>query len=137
MRLVDNVMRGDFLQDGLGNIGFVYKIDETIHIQMLEGSNKGNSYSDDKQIYPISITENFLKRNDFKVIKKYDGYEYHYYDSDSDYAHIAVTFYNDKSIFVRSSTTIICANEINKSICFVHELQHIFKELNIQKSWTI
>ena len=43
MKLVDNVMRGDFLQDVYQNVGFVYKIDEVIHIQLLEGPDVGRS----------------------------------------------------------------------------------------------
>lgn len=46
MRLVTNVMRGDFLQDVYQNIGFVYKIDEVIHIQLLEGPDVGQSTHD-------------------------------------------------------------------------------------------
>ena len=59
MRLVDNVMRGDFLQDVYQNIGFVYKIDEVIHIQLLEGPDVGQSTHD--LIAPVKLTEHFLK----------------------------------------------------------------------------
>ena len=61
MRLVTNVMRGDCLQDVYQNIGFVYKIDEVIHIQLLEGPDVGKSTHD--LIAPVKLTENFLKKN--------------------------------------------------------------------------
>ena len=86
MRLVDNVMRGDFLKNGFGEIGFVYKIDEVIHIQLMEGPDVGQSTHD--LIAPVQLTEHFLKKNmdlsDYHGEVENDFNEYFYEDSNPD-----------------------------------------------------
>ena len=132
MRLTDNVMRGDFLQDVYQNIGFVYKIDEVIHIQLLEGPDVGQSTHD--LIVPVKLTEKFLKKN-FVFDEETDTYkEYSYEDSDPDGVGIYVRAYNDGTFYAEASDK---TGYFSKDIQYVHELQHIFKEFNVQKDWVI
>lgn len=132
MRLVDNVMRGDFLQDVYQNIGFVYKIDEVIHIQLLEGPDVGQSTHD--LIAPVQLTENFLKKN-LLFDEETDTYrEYFYEDEDKDGFGIYVRAYRDKTFFVEAA---VRTGSFSKDIQFVHELQHMFKEFNVQKDWVL
>ena len=132
MRLVDNVMRGDFLQDVYQNIGFVYKIDEVIHIQLLEGPDVGQSTHD--LIAPVQLTENFLKKN-LLFDEETDTYrEYFYEDEDKDGFGIYVRVYRDKTFFVEAA---IRTGSFSKDIQFVHELQHMFKEFNVKKDWVL
>ena len=132
MRLVDNVMRGDFLQDVYQNIGFVYKIDEVIHIQLLEGPDVGQSTHD--LIAPVQLTENFLKKN-LLFDEETDTYrEYFYEDEDKDGFGIYVRAYRDKTFFVE---TAVRTGSFSKDIQFVHELQHMFKEFNVKKDWVL
>lgn len=136
MRLADNVMRGDFLQDVYQNIGFVYKIDEVIHIQLMEGPDVGQSTHD--LIAPVKLTENFLKKN--MDLSSYHGEvenefnEYFYEDSDPDGAEIRVRVYNDGKFYAKAIDWT-CSS--SKDIQFVHELQHMFKEFNAKKDWVI
>lgn len=136
MRLADNVMRGDFLQDVYQNIGFVYKIDEVIHIQLMEGPDVGQSTHD--LIAPVQLTENFLKKN--MNLSYYHGEiendfnEYFYEDSDPDGAEIRVRVYNDGKFYAKA---IDWTGMFSKDIQYVHELQHIFKEFNAQKDWVL
>ena len=132
MRLVDNVMRGDFLQDVYQNIGFVYKIDEVIHIQLLEGPDIGQSTHD--LIAPVQLTENFLMKN-LLFVKETDIYrEYFYQDKGPNGFRIYVRVYEDKTISVEAADrTDICA----KNIQFIHELQHIFKMFNVKMDWVL
>lgn len=136
MRLVDNVMRGDFLQDVYHNIGFVYKIDETIHIQLLEGPDAGRSTQ--HLITPVKLTENFLKKN--MDLSDYHGEvenvfnEYFYEDSDPDGVGIYVRVYNDGTFYVEATDR---TSNYSKDIQFVHELQHIFKEFNVKIDWVL
>lgn len=133
MRLVTNVMRGDFLQDVYQNIGFVHKIDEVIHIQLLEGPDVGQSTHD--LIAPVQLTEDFLKKN-FFLVEVNDTYkEYLYEDSDPDSrAEIYVRIYKDGSFYAKASGR---KGSFSKVIHFVHELQHMFKEFNIEKDWVL
>lgn len=132
MRLVDNVMRGDFLKNGFGEIGFVYKIDENIHIQLLEGPDVGQtSYN---LISPVQLTENFLKKN-LLFDEETDTYrEYFYEDEDKDGFGIYVRAYNDGTFYAEAAIEI---GSFSKDIQFVHELQHMFKEFNIKKDWIL
>ena len=136
MRLVDNVMRGDFIQDVYQNIGFVYKIDEVIHIQLLEGPDAGQSTHD--LISPVQLTENFLKKN--MELTDYHGEvenifnEYSYEDSDPDGVGIYVRAYNDGTFYVEATNR---TGNYSKDIQFVHELQHIFKEFNVKIDWVL
>ena len=132
MRLVDNVMKGDFLQDVYQNIGFVYKIDEVVHIQLLEGPDVGQSTHN--LISPVQLTENFLMKN-LLFVKETDIYrEYFYQDGGPDGFRIYVRVCEDKTIFVEAADrTDICA----KNIQFVHELQHVFKMFNIKIEWVL
>lgn len=136
MRLVDNVMRGDFIQDVYQNIGFVYKIDEVIHIQLLEGPDAGQSTHD--LISPVQLTENFLKKN--MELTDYHGEvenifnEYSYEDSDPDGVGIYVRAYNDGTFYVEATDR---TGNYSKDIQFVHELQHIFKEFNVKIDWVL
>lgn len=136
MRLVDNVMRGDFLKNGFGEIGFVYKIDEVIHIQLLEGPDAGQSTHD--LISPMQLTENFLKKN--MELTDYHGEvenifnEYSYEDSDPDGVGIYVRAYNDGTFYVEATDR---TGNYSKDIQFVHELQHIFKEFNVKIDWVL
>lgn len=136
MRLVDNVMKGDFLQDVYQNVGFVYKIDEVIHIQLLEGPDVGQSTHD--LIAPVQLTEHFLKKN--MELSAYHGEvenefnEYFYEDSDPDGAEIRVRVYNDGKFYAKA---IDWTGMFSKDIQYVHELQHIFKEFNAKKDWVI
>ena len=136
MRLVDNVMRGDFLQDVYQNIGFVYKIDEVIHIQLMEGPDVGQSTHD--LIAPVKLTEYFLKKNMYLSMfhgeVEDDFNEYFYEDKDPDGAEIYVRVHNDGRFYVE--VTSITGNYF-KDIQFVHELQHIFKEFNVKKDWVL
>lgn len=132
MRLVDNVMRGDFLQDVYQNIGFVYKIDEVVHIQLLEGPDVGQSTHD--LIAPVKLTENFLKKN-LLFDEETDTYrEYFYEDDDPDGVGIYVKAYNDGTFYVEATDW---NGNFAKDIQYIHELQHIFKEFNAQKDWVI
>ena len=136
MRLVDNVMRGDFLQDFYQNIGFVYKIDEVIHIQLLEGPDVGQSTHD--LISPVQLTENFLKKN--MELTDYHGEvenifnEYSYEDSDPDGVGIYVRAYNDGTFYAEATDR---TGNYSKDIQFVHELQHIFKMFNVKIDWVL
>ena len=136
MRLVDNVMRGDFLQDVYKNIGFVYKIDEVVHIQLLEGPDVGQSTHD--LIAPVKLTENFLKKNmdlsDDHGSVNYPFNEYFYEDSNPDGVGIYVKAYNDGTFYVE---TIDWTGNFSKVIQYIHELQHIFKQFNTQKDWVL
>ena len=132
MRLVDNVMRGDFLQDVYQNIGFVYKIDEVIHIQLLEGPDVGQSTHD--LIAPVKLTENFLKKNLF-FDEETDTYrEYFYEDENPDGIGIYVKAYNDGTFYAEATDW---NGNYSKDIQFVHELQHVFKEFNVKKDWVL
>ena len=132
MRLVDNVMRGDFLQDVYQNIGFVYKIDEVIHIQLLEGPDVGQSTHD--LIAPVQLTENFLKKN-LLFDEETDTYrEYLYEDKDPDGFGIYVRAYNDGTFYAEA---VDRTGNFSKDIQFVHELQHMFKEFNVKKDWVL
>jgi hypothetical protein len=136
MRLVDNVMKGDFLQDVYQNIGFVYKIDEVIHIQLLEGPDVGQSTHD--LISPVQLTENFLKKN--MELTDYHGEvenifnEYSYEDSDPDGVGIYVRAYNDGTFYAEATDK---TGNYSKDIQFVHELQHIFKMFNVKIDWVL
>jgi len=136
MRLVTNVMRGDFLQDIYENIGFVYKIDETIHIQLLEGPDVGQTAYN--SISPVKLTENFLKKNmdlsDYHGEVENDFNEYLYEDSDPDGVGIYVRAYNDGTFYVEATDR---TGNYSKDIQFIHELQHIFKEFNVKKDWVL
>lgn len=132
MNLVDNVMRGDFLKNGFGEIGFVYKIDEFIHIQLLEGPDVGKSTHD--LIAPVKLTENFLMKN-LLFVKETDTYkEYLYEDEDPDGVGIYVRAYNDGTFYAEA---VDRTGNFSKDIQYVHELQHIFKEFNAQKDWVL
>ena len=132
MRLVDNVMRGDFLQDVYQNIGFVYKIDEVVHIQLLEGPDVGQSTHD--LIAPVKLTEKFLKKN-LLFDEETDTYkEYLYEDEDPDGVGIYVRAYNDGTFYAEA---VDKTGNFSKDIQYVHELQHIFKEFNAQKDWVL
>ena len=132
MRLADNVMRGDFLQDVYQNVGFVYKIDEVIHIQLMEGPDVGQTAYN--LISPVQLTENFLKKN-FVFGEETDTYrEYFYEDEDKDGFGIYVRAYNDGTFYVEATDR---AGSFSKDIQFVHELQHVFKEFNIKKDWVL
>jgi hypothetical protein len=132
MRLVDNVMRGDFLQDVYQNIGFVYKIDEVIHIQLLEGPDVGQFTHD--LIAPVQLTDNFLKKN-LLFDEETDTYkEYFYEDEDKDGFGIYVRAYRDKTFFVEAADR---TGSFSKDIQFIHELQHVFKEFNVKKDWVL
>jgi hypothetical protein len=136
MRLVDNVMRGDFLKNGFGELGFVYKIDEVIHIQLLEGPDAGQSVHD--CIAPVQLTENFLKKN--MALTDYHGEvenifnEYSYEDSDPDGVGIYVRAYNDGTFYAEGTDR---TGNYSKDIQFVHELQHIFKMFNVKIDWVL
>lgn len=132
MRLVDNVMRGDFLQDVYLNIGFVYKIDEVIHIQLLEGPDAGRSTQ--HLITPVKLTENFLKKN-LLFDEEPDIYKVYFYeDSDPDGVGIYVRVYNNGTFYVEVTDK---TGGFSKDIQYVHELQHIFKEFNVKKDWVL
>ena len=132
MILADKVMRGDFLQDVYQNIGFVYKIDEVIHIQLLEGPDVGQSTHD--LIAPVKLTEHFLKKN-LLFDEETDTYrEYLYEDENPDGVGIYVRAYNDGTFYAE---TIDWTGNFSKDIQYIHELQHIFKEFNAQKDWVI
>ena len=136
MRLVDNVMKGDFLKNGFGEIGFVYKIDENIHIQLLEGPDVGQSVHN--CIAPVQLTENFLKKNmnlsDYHGEVENDFNEYSYEDSDPDGVGIYVRAYNDGTFYAEATDR---TGNHSKDIQFVHELQHIFKEFNVKIDWVL
>ena len=136
MILADKVMRGDFLQDVYQNIGFVYKIDEIIHIQLLEGPDVGQSTHD--LISPVKLTENFLKKNmdlsDDHGDENYTFNEYFYEDENPDGVGIYVRAYKDGTFYVE---TIDWNGNFSKDIQYIHELQHIFKEFNAQKDWEL
>lgn len=136
MKLVDNVMRGDFLKNGFGELGFVYKIDEFIHIQLLEGPDVGQSAHD--CIAPVQLTENFLKKNmnfsDYHGEVENDFNEYSYEDSDPDGVGIYVRAYYDGTFYAEATDR---TGNYSKDIQFVHELQHIFKEFNVKKDWVL
>ena len=133
MRLADNVMRGDFLQDVYQNIGFVYKIDEVIHIQLLEGPDVGQSTHD--LIAPVKLTKNFLKKNMYcDLFTNTDYIEYSYEDDDPDGVGIYVRAYNDGTFYAEATDR---TGSFSKDIQYVHELQHIFKEFNVQKDWVL
>ena len=136
MRLVDNVMRGDFLQDVYQNIGFVYKVDEVIHIQLMEGPDVGQSTHD--LIAPVKLTEHFLKKNmdlsDFHGEVENDFNEYFYEDSNPDGVGIYVRAYHDGTFYAEATDW---TGNFSKYIQYVHELQHIFKEFNTQKDWVL
>lgn len=132
MKLADNVMRGDFLKNGFGEIGFVYKIDENIHIQLLEGPDVGQSTHD--LIAPVQLTEKFLKKN-LLFDEETDTYkEYLYEDEDPDGFGIYVRAYNDGTFYTEA---VDRTGNYSKDIQFVHELQHKFKEFGVQKDWVI
>lgn len=132
MRLVTNVMRGDFLKNGFGEIGFVYKIDENIHIQLLEGPDVGQTAYN--SISPVKLTENFLKKN-LLFDEETDTYrEYFYEDEDKDGFGIYVRAYHDGTFYAEAAVEI---GSFSKDIQYVHELQHMFKEFNIQKDWVL
>ena len=132
MRLADNVMRGDFLQDVYQNIGFVYKIDEVVHIQLLEGPDVGQSTHD--LISPVKLTEHFLKKN-LLFDEETDTYrEYFYEDENPDGVGIYVKAYNDGTFYAEA---IDWNGNFSKDIQYIHELQHIFKEFNAQKDWEL
>jgi hypothetical protein len=133
MRLVDNVMRGDFLQDVYQNIGFVYKIDEVIHIQLLEGPDVGQSTHD--LIAPVKLTKDFLKKNMYcDLFTNTDYKEYSYEDSDPDGVGIYVRAYNDGTFYAEGTDR---TGNYSKDIQFVHELQHIFKMFNVKIDWVL
>ena len=133
MRLVDNVMKGDFLQDVYQNIGFVYKIDEVIHIQLLEGPDVGQSTHD--LIAPVKLTKDFLKKNMYcDLFTNPDYKEYSYEDDDPDAANIYVRAHKDGTFYVEA--TSITGNYF-KDIQFIHELQHVFKQFNVKKDWVL
>ena len=136
MRLVDNVMRGDFLKNGFGELGFVYKIDEVIHIQLLEGPDTGQSTHD--LISPVPLTENFLKKNmdlsDYHGEVENDFNEYFYEDEDKDGFGIYVRAYHDGTFYAEASDK---TGGFSKDIQFVHELQHIFKEFKVKIDWVL
>ena len=136
MILADKVMIGDFLQDVYQNIGFVYKIDEVIHIQLLEGPDVGQSTHD--LISPVKLTENFLKKNmdlsDDHGDVNYPFNEYFYEDENPDGVGIFVRAYKDGTFYVE---TINWNGNFSKDIQYIHELQHIFKEFNAQKDWVL
>lgn len=132
MRLADNVMRGDFLKNGFGEIGFVYKIDEVIHIQLLEGPDVGQSTHD--LIAPVQLTEHFLKKN-LLFDEETDTYrEYFYEDENPDGVGIYVRAYHDGTFYAEATDW---TGNFSKDIQYVHELQHMFKEFNAQKDWVI
>lgn len=133
MRLADNVMRGDFLQDVYQNIGFVYKIDEVIHIELLEGPDVGKSTHD--LIAPVKLTKNFLKKNMYCDLSTNTDYkEYSYEDDDPDGVGIYVRAYNDGTFYAEATDR---TGSFSKDIQYIHELQHIFKEFNVQIDWVL
>lgn len=133
MRLVTNVMRGDFLKNGFGELGFVYKIDENIHIQLLEGPDVGQTAYN--LISPVQLTENFLKKNMYRVLFTTPDYkEYSYEDDDPDGVRIYVRVYNDGTFYAEAADR---TGSFSKDIQFIHELQHIFKEFNVKKDWVL
>lgn len=136
MRLVDNVMKGDFLKNGFGEIGFVYKIDEVIHIQLLEGPDVGQSVHN--CIALVQLTENFLKKNmnlsDYHGEVENDFNEYSYEDSDPDGVGIFVRAYNDGTFYAEATDR---TGNYSKDIKFVHELQHVFKMFNVKIEWVL
>lgn len=136
MILVDNVMKGDFLQDVYQNIGFVHKIDEVIHIQLLEGPNVGKSTHD--LIAPVKLTEHFLKKNmnltDYHGEVENNFNEYSYEDSDQDGVGIYIRVYKDGTFYAEATDK---TGNYSKDIQFYHELQHIFKEFNVQIDWVL
>jgi hypothetical protein len=126
-------MRGDFLQDVYQNIGFVYKIDETIHIQLLEGPDVGRSTQ--HLITPVKLTNDFLKKNMYRDLFTSPDYkEYSYEDDDPDGVGIYVRAYNDGTFYVEATDK---TGGFSKDIQFVHELQHIFKEFNVKIDWVL
>jgi len=134
MRLVDNVMKGDFLQDVYQNIGFVYKIDEVIHIQLLNDGPDVHLTHD--LIAPVQLTENFLKKNmnltDYHGEVENDFNEYSYEDPDPDGFGIYVRAYKDGTFYAEATDK---TGNYSKDIQFVHELQHIFKMFNVKIDW--
>ena len=136
MRLVTNVMRGDFLKNGFGEIGFVYKIDENIHIQLLEGPDVGQTAYN--LISPVQLTENFLKKNldlsDYHGEVENNFNEYFYEDSNPDGVGIYVRAYPDGTFYAEATDW---TGNFSKDIQFVHELQHMFKEFNVKMDWVI
>jgi len=129
-------MKGDFLQDVYQNIGFVYKIDEVIHIELLEGPDVGQSTHD--LIAPVQLTENFLKKNiyltDYHGEVENDFNEYSYEDSDPDGVGIYVRAYKDGTFYAEASDK---NGNYSKDIQFIHELQHIFKMFNVKIDWVL
>lgn len=133
MKLVDNVMKGDFLQDVHGNIGFVYKIDEAIHIQLLNDGPDIQSVHD--LISPVKLTKDFLKKNMYcDLFTNNDYKEYSYEDDDPDGVGIYVRAYNDGTFYAEATDK---TGSFSKDIQYVHELQHIFKEFNVQMDWWV
>jgi hypothetical protein len=133
MRLVDNVMKGDFLQDVYQNIGFVYKIDEVIHIQLLEGPDVDQSTHD--LIAPVKLTKDFLKKNMYcDLFTNTDYKEYSYEDDDPDNIVIYVRAYDDGTFYAEATGK---TGNYSKDIQFVHELQHIFKMFNVKIDWVL
>jgi hypothetical protein len=133
MRLADNVMRGDFLQDVYQNVGFVYKIDEVIHIQLMEGPDVGQSTHD--LIAPVKLTKNFLKKNMYcDLFTNTDYKEYSYEDDDPDGVGIYVRAYHDGTFYAEATDR---TGSFSKDIQYVHELQHIFKEFNVKIEWVL
>jgi hypothetical protein len=129
-------MRGDFLKNGFGELGFVYKIDENIHIQLLEGPDVGQTAYN--SISPIRLTENFLKKNmdlsDYHGEVENDFNEYFYEDSNPDGVEIYVRVYKDGTFYAEASDR---TGSFSKDIQFIHQLQHVFKEFGIQKDWVL
>lgn len=134
MSLVDNVMKGDFLQDVYQNIGFVYKIDEVIHIQLLNDGPDVIQTTHDL-ISPVKLTKDFLKKNMYcDLFTSTDYKEYSYEDDDPYGVGIYVRAYKDGTFYAEATDR---TGSFSKDIQYVHELQHIFKEFNVQIDWVL
>lgn len=81
------------------------------------------SYSILQDVKPIVLTTDFLKLNDFKIIDSSMGYE-QYRDEE-----------NDVYIHFNGICCYISVNSKIKNIEYIHQLQHYYDFLGIEKKW--
>lgn len=133
--LINNVMKGDILKNGFGELGVVCEISEDIYIELLEGADKGHRSDPKYLIMPVRLTVNFLKTNGFTEVDKIIYNEYTL--SIKDTAGVKIRLYKDGNEANYCEVATFTRGNTTRDIQYVHELQHIFKEFKIDFQWKV
>lgn len=133
--LINNVMKGDILKNGFGELGVVYEISKDIYIELLEGVNKGQRSDPKYLIMPVNLSASFLKTNGFDEVDKIIYNEYTL--SIKDIAGVKIRLYKDNNEANYCEVATFTRGNTTRDIQYVHELQHIFKEFKIDFQWKI